>query len=125
MFLKRFFSLLIVTALLIPPNTSYAQIASDALIGTALKYFKQGFYQEALHEFSKVLLVEPDNEQAKFYIQQIRNRQDASREEQIIEALDKFEPAGKISPEAKAIIINRELDKKITTKKIRRLPFWF
>ncbi len=104
---------MIIFNLLVPPASVFAVSASDALVGIAVKYYDQGYYAEALHEFSKVLLIEPDNEQARAYIRKIRLAQQGTRADKINHALDEFEQVTKITslPYARSIVVNRELAK--------------
>ncbi|HAJ57227.1 MAG TPA: hypothetical protein DCL35_05600 [Candidatus Omnitrophica bacterium] len=115
---KNFFSILILVSLLIPPNIVFASQSSDVMVGSALRFYNDGYYQEALHEFNKVLLVEPDNEQAKRYILDIRSKQLASRNQKASEILDGFqEERVEAVSRSRDIIINRELDEKSSWKK--------
>ena len=122
MLLKKSLTLIIIFNLVVPPASVFAVSASDALVGIALKYYNQGYYQEALHEFSKVLLIEPDNEKARFYVQQLKAMQEVSREEKINRALEEFEQVSKItSPTyARNIVVNRELGRVSAAKKYRK-----
>ncbi|MCX7927952.1 MAG: tetratricopeptide repeat protein [Candidatus Omnitrophica bacterium] len=45
--------------------------AVNALIEMGINYYKNGSYQEALHEFKKVLLVDPNNPTALEYIEKL------------------------------------------------------
>ncbi|MFH0877481.1 MAG: hypothetical protein V1863_04580 [Candidatus Omnitrophota bacterium] len=89
-----------------------------------MKYYKQGYHQEALHEFSKVLLVDPTNEKARYYVQEIRNKSFLARDEQVRRALDAFELVTESGPAEvdRGVLVNRELGKYITTKKGRKIP---
>ncbi len=119
MSIKKVLALLLIACFLLPPLSVFAVSSSDALVGIALNYYNKGYYNEALHEFSKVLLIEPDNEQAAAYIRQIREKQAVQtaivRDENVIAALDEFEQSPNISGSVdRDIIINRELDKKLS-----------
>ena len=117
--IRKFFALLIIFTFLIPPGSVFAQAASDVLNNLAVNYYNQGYYQEALHEFSKVLLIEPDNAQALFYVRQIRGMQGASKEDKVTRALDEYQGISKVvSPTfMRDVIVNRELDKRAAAKK--------
>lgn len=111
--IKKFLGFLIVVSLFCPPHVAFAVPSADALLSYAMSFYDQGYYQEALHEFNKVLLIEPDNEQAKKYIQEIRQKDFATRQEKVAEALDSFEEQNitQVS-QARDSIINRELDQR-------------
>ena len=49
------------------PNPSSA----DYLCEIGINYYQAGRYDEALHEFTKALMVQPDNQTAKIYISRI------------------------------------------------------
>lgn len=87
---KRCLVLLIVISFLIPPNCSFAAQASDALFSLALNYYDQGYYVAALHEFSKLLLVDPENEEAAYYIRKIKAMDSNERMKKVSQALDDF-----------------------------------
>ena len=57
MFIRKVLALLLIACLLFPPSSVFAVSASDAIVGIALNYYNKGYYDEALHEFSKVLLL--------------------------------------------------------------------
>ena len=127
MFIRKVLALLLIACLLFPPSSVFAVSASDAIVGIALNYYNKGYYDEALHEFSKVLLLEPDNEQAYAYIQQIRQKQAVQRAgirvEEVVAALDEFEQSDKMpAPVDRDVIINRELDKRTSVKKQSKPP---
>ncbi len=120
--IRRILALLVVLTLLIPPGSVFAATSSDALVGIARNYYDQGYYGEALQEFSKVLLIEPENEQAKEYIRQIRAKQVATQDlehrEKVAQALDNFQSSyDRSSSDARSVIINRELDERTGVKK--------
>ena len=54
----------------LPPGYA-ASAMSEFLCETGLKFYQQGRYEEALHEFQKALLVEPDYQPALKYIQML------------------------------------------------------
>ena len=72
---KAFIYLLIsiVTVLLSLNNVSATETssgASDYLVETGERSLQSGDVQDAIHEFSKALMVDPDNEKAKHYLKQ-------------------------------------------------------
>ena len=111
--MKRIFVFLIVFNIVFPPN-AFAVSGSEVLLGLAVQYYNRGFYQEALHEFNKVLLIEPDNEEAMGYVNNIREKQAVSRGELVSQALDNFEskPSSGQSV-SRDEIVSRELDKRL------------
>lgn len=124
--IKKILACLIVFSFLVPPGSgsAYAMASSDALVGLAVSYYKQGYYNEALHEFSKALLIEPDNEQARQYIRQIRAKQAASKmmskQETVTSVLDEFEQNSKTPSQERQVIINRELDQRSASKQLQK-----
>ncbi len=110
---KRILVLLILFNFSFPPNV-FAVSGSEALLGIAVNYYTLGYYREALCEFNKVLLIEPNNEEAKIYILRIREKQAQTRSDTISHALDNFDnsnpPVRKFSRQE---IINQELDKRL------------
>ncbi len=121
MSIKKVVSFLIVANLLIPTNIVLAVSSSDVMIGSGLNYYKEGYYQEALHEFNKVLLIEPSNEEARRYIETIKAEQVAKRIEEVTDALDSYqEDMTKSLSESRELIVNRELDDKTASKKYRK-----
>ena len=127
MSIKKVLALLLIASIILPPSSVFAVSASDALVGIALNYYNKGYYTEALHEFSKVLLIEPDNDQAATYIQQIRGRLAAQRaglrDEEVAAVLDEFEQStDRSGPVDRNIIINRELDRKTPVRKESKPP---
>jgi hypothetical protein len=113
--LKRTLSLLIVAAIIVPPQAVFAfSPSSQYLVETAMSYYNIGCYQEALHEFNKALLIDPENADAQYYISKI-NAADktaaSSRDAVIAESLDAQEGAAskeKLQSNREEII-NRQL----------------
>ncbi len=64
-----FFPLSIFLFLLFPslPASGEGLVAAD-LLETGKGFYEKGYYSRAIHEFSKVLLVDPDNVEAKAYL---------------------------------------------------------
>ncbi len=72
-FLKRSLILCITiyfSFVLILPAYSYTEV-TDYLCELAVKYYEKGDYPQALHEFKKVLIVNPGNKMAQEYIELI------------------------------------------------------
>ncbi|MFH1458668.1 MAG: pilus assembly protein N-terminal domain-containing protein [Candidatus Omnitrophota bacterium] len=69
--MRRIVSLILAIVLLaswVPVSFGYSQIA-EFLCEIGIKFFQQGRYDEALHEFEKALLAQPDYEPAQRYIE--------------------------------------------------------
>jgi len=109
--LKKALSLLIISAVVVPPQAAFAfSSSSQYLVETAMTYYNMGCYKEALHEFSKALLVDPENADAQYYISKISAANEAavsSRDAIIAETLDAQERASskeRIQPSREEII---------------------
>lgn len=59
---------------LVPPLFAYSQI-SEYLCEIGVKFYKQGRFDEALHEFKKALIVQPDYAPALRYIEMVEQAQ--------------------------------------------------
>jgi hypothetical protein len=55
-------------------------LATDFLYDIALQYYRIGNFEDALHEANKILLIEPNNEEAVGLIEQIKTKQLKSEE---------------------------------------------
>ena len=121
MLIKKLFVLFTILFFLVPSNLVFSFDGAEVLVGVALNYYNQGYYQEALHEFNKVLLMEPDNEQALHYIQEIHGKGQSSRQERISKALDEFDQESQMQKaQAKDTIVNREQAKEYLKNKYQR-----
>jgi len=120
--IKKLFVLLIVFSLVFPPGVALAQSGSEALVSYALTYYNRGFYQEALHEFKKALLADPDNKEAIRYIKEIRSKHIPTKEESVNDVLNQFEQMSLMTNVQvdKAVMVNREMDRFTVKKKSRR-----
>jgi protein involved in polysaccharide export with SLBB domain len=63
--------------------------AEDALFELGKRYYEQGNYEEAMHEFDKVIYLNPSHSQALKYIELIKNSKDIPGQE---ETVQKAEP---------------------------------
>lgn len=75
-----------------------------------MKFYDKGFYKEALHELNKVLLIDPENQIARGYINRIQGVVPQTRMDMVTAALDQAE--GKSSGErdlSRDILTGREL----------------
>src|SRR3989338_2369387 len=54
--------------------------ASEYLCGFAMQFYRMGRYEDALTEFKKVLLIDPENKTAQEYINNIFQNETASTE---------------------------------------------
>ncbi len=57
------------------PEARAGSEAGDFLCEVAVDYYKKGDFAEALHEFQKVLMIDPDNRVAQNYIQEITQKE--------------------------------------------------
>lgn len=97
LFFKKTLLIAIVLSVAIPPQLAQAVSPSPSqyLIEIGQKYYDQGCYQEALHEFSKALIADPKNADAQYYINKIKAEKGGifSREDLVSRSLDDFESA--------------------------------
>ena len=67
--LSLFIAVLILTLLALPAYAaSTTQVASDYLVKIGEKDLKSGDLQGAIHEFSKALMLNPDNKKAQYLL---------------------------------------------------------
>lgn len=122
--LKRILAVLIIFSFVFPPSFCFAQSsASDVLVRLATEYYNKGYYNEALHEFTKALIADPHNEEARRYVQIIRSQKENSREDKINKALDIFEHGSVVSPYVvnnRESAINSELDRISNPQKLKK-----
>ena len=67
--------------LIINSSVFAASAASEYLCGFAMQFYRIGRYEDALSEFKKVLLIDPENETAREYINNIFQKESTSTEE--------------------------------------------
>lgn len=91
MFRARFFLVFVLVFFIAMPVVIFAVDSPEDLYELALNDYKKGHYGEALREFSMVLLCWPDDQQVKFYINEIRQKDMPVRNDKIEKALDKTE----------------------------------
>lgn len=92
--------LLLLSPLLIfnPTTSAQSSSAADFLFETGKKYYERSDYQQALHEFKKAILAQPDHPQALIYIQNIKEKLDSLQKQGQF-----FEPEGEIIREQTAV----------------------
>ena len=73
---KKYFTPIIFFSVLFFSNPVFSEsMTSSYLCDMGLTYYKQGRYDEALSEFNKVLTIDPNNKEAKRYINDIFKKQ--------------------------------------------------
>lgn len=91
--LRKILLVCLVVSIVIPPQSVFAISPSQYLIDSALKYYNQGSYQEALHELDRAILADPKNENARYYFEKIRQEtlREMPKEEVVSRVLDDYE----------------------------------
>jgi len=78
----------------LPCSTYSEDLVEEYLCELGIQYFKSGRYKDALHEFSKALILNPYNATANEYksrIFSLTHKREGSREEIITKAVEEFE----------------------------------
>ena len=68
---KSFPAILVLLFLFLPSFARAGSLAAEDLLVGAKAYYEEGRYQQAIHEFSRVLLVDPYNKEAKEYLHKL------------------------------------------------------
>lgn len=101
------FSIMLFLTFFIPAGYASPSMMTDFLCEIGLKFYQQGRYDEALHEFRKALMLDPSYQPALKYIQmieQVRSAKEAKEEKEEKEVVvipPTFKP---ISPTPKGVI---------------------
>jgi len=117
-----FLLILIFSNSLIVPLYASSQI-HEFLYEIGIKFYREGRYEEALHEFKKALMVQPDYEPALKYIQIIEQAEGAGKKEEEL-ILPSFKPTSVIP----IAVVNEALDlielqrEMITERKLKITP---
>ncbi|MGE5280386.1 MAG: tetratricopeptide repeat protein [Deltaproteobacteria bacterium] len=90
-FLRLFFAPVLMCSFLFFPGAAWSTPSSDFLFSLGLDYYQQGLYDDALIEFNKCLLVDPEHPQAAAYIQRIKEQTGLTRRDIVTVALDQAE----------------------------------
>ncbi|MFC1704401.1 SdrD B-like domain-containing protein [Candidatus Omnitrophota bacterium] len=85
-----------------PVSTARASDLSEFLVELGVKYFERGNYTNALHEFNKALMLDPNNKTAQQYIKTI--------EDSGLEIKPDYLPLTIIEPKDRERVINVALD---------------
>ena len=95
--MERIFLILLILVFFISsvPPVYAASMASDFLCEIGITFYKLGRYDEALHEFRKALMVQPNYEPALRYIQMIEQMRGEAKEE----IVSSFKPTASSAPE--------------------------
>jgi len=111
-----FIGFLVITFLnsLITPAFSYTEVVK-VLYEYGVRYYEEGRYIEALHEFKKVLLIKPGHKPAKEYIEKIKSKLE-------IAFLGKTEREQDISLQERAKLIEAIIIGEILEKKVVEVP---
>lgn len=115
MFFAKLFLILFVLFFIVFPVVIFAADSPDDFYDLALKDYKEGRYDEALREFSLVLLCKPDDQQTRFYINEIKQKDLPARNEKIKQALDKTE--GFV--EARASTKNNSVERQLNVSELK------
>ncbi|MFH1691511.1 MAG: hypothetical protein ABIC68_02935 [Candidatus Omnitrophota bacterium] len=106
----KFFLVSVLFFFVVLPLVVFAVDSPEDLYQLALKDYKSGHFNEALREFSMVLLYWPDDQQVKFYINEIRRKDLPVRNNKIEEALDTTEDAVEAYAAVKKDSVQRQLN---------------
>ncbi len=110
MFFAKLFLILFVLFFVAFPVVVFAADSPDDFYDLALKDYKEGRYDEALREFSLALLYKPDDQQARFYINEIKQKDLPARNEKIKQALNKTEDLVEARTSTKKDSVERQLN---------------
>ena len=108
------------------PPVFAGSVAAEYLCDFAMQFYRMGKYEEALFEFKKVLLIEPDNKKAQEYINNIFQRDSQQIEttaKPII--LEKTEPTPLKKIATRDETINdtfRSLSKSVLNERVEKSP---
>lgn len=108
----KFFFIAVLFFLLVLPKVVLAVDSPDDLYAQALNHYKEGLYEEALREFSLVLLYWPEDEQVKFYIHEIKEKDLPAKQRIIEKTLNKTENQVEINAKLRKDSVQRQLNKK-------------